>query len=202
MRKLKFYALLLAMVLSSSHTPRNEERIKELVAQEIKNMMFLPESYDPIKIQIDSAFFNIDNPELFSLYSSMVDKDAEYQGLESSIKEQKKQVDFWKGWDHQKEEKQTLQEMLTRRDSLDAEMNRLADRIKEIYNQPNTFHGYKVHHSFRAKDNDGRVSIENIYLIVKPEIDGCFYLISESDPVYIKTMTVRANVEKQLGIKR
>lgn len=188
----------------SNFESSNAEDIKELASAAIKNEicknLYIPESYDPVEITVDSMFNGILlDDECLQAASTLIDKRSQYSGAKSRLEEAEHTLKifgsssvFWRNRQDRDDAKSDLEEI----EKAIEDAEKTIRSKKNMYDKAE-FLGWIVSQRYRAKNNNGVVSFdEKCYCFDKTfEHVIAYYSVDKKDPHNIYEV---ANVIEEL----
>ncbi|MDY5686388.1 MAG: hypothetical protein SPF40_08990 [Prevotella sp.] len=172
---------LMCVLTSCSKSP--EQKAKELVGTEIKKKLYFPESYDLADLQVDSAFTPYDDPEFIGLTKELVKLDKELFVANNDIKRVKEKMSIWSDVESSysrselnglRDELETAQEKY---DAVMSEGQKVVGKIKKRINESPKFIGFKAIVSYRAKNNNGDILMDNVFVVFDKNVENVTYMI-------------------------
>ncbi len=172
MKRVLLGSALVALFASCSESP--EEKVNALIGEQIKKVLYHPETYDPTETQIDSAFAPFDDPVFFE-YAVQICK------LEKSIDEYNAMINLsalsmpiWNGdrtaygRAEYQDKKNKYDKNVQNKKRAEIEIKKLGEELKKIIGRGRQFIGFKALHRFRANNNAGQTVFgEKMYLFDK-----------------------------------
>lgn len=150
------------IVAISSCQKTREERVSELVGNEIKKTLLYPESYESVELEIDSAFTPFDDPEFFDMTFQLGQYSFEIENAESDMKSAKSSMAIWSGpyqsafgKTQYQEAKDDYDAAYEKKEEASQKAEALVQKMKTILDKEPEFIGYKVRHKFRASKEQG-----------------------------------------------
>lgn len=184
MKKVFFMFVLFSSLLISC-SKSEEDKVAELLKQEIQNNLYFPESYEPVKTTVDTLATPFDNSETIKQVSKLVSLRNEAESLENTVKEKKRRYEELKAiglpYGHYKTEMEEYQEAQSDLNEVLAKMEKQQEKVDKILSQERVFAGFAVEHSFRAKNNAGDVLMGNYFLVLNKEKDKILYYMDATD---------------------
>lgn len=174
MKKIVILFAVVLTVVSCSKTP--EEKANALIKEKVQKTLIFPDSYDPAETIIDSAFYPFDSPEVYEKLMKAYELTQTYEKIKAKVKMAKASMPIWANpysefsrneYNEQKEnyenylkQQEKIEELL---EKIKKDVNKLAEKIEK---EGKKFIGFKVTHSYRAKNNAGNVIIDNMYFLI------------------------------------
>ena len=181
-------ASFICILASCSKSP--EQKVKDLVGNEIKKHLYIPESYDLADVKIDSAFAPYDDPKFIELVKDLLTKTQEVEDAENAVKEAKSSVSRWS--DHPfpydsysrnslNEARSDLKEAQTKEEKAMSAARKLGDKMKEQMDKSPKFIGFKASILYRAKNNYGNIVMESVFAVFDENIENITYMLDGND---------------------
>ena len=180
-------ASFICILASCSKSP--EQKVKDLVGNEIKKHLYIPESYDPADIKIDSAFAPYDDPKFIELTKDLLTKTQEVEDAETAVKRAKSSVSRWS--DHPvpdsysrnslNEARSDQKEAQTKEEKAMSAARKLGDKMKEQMDKSPKFIGFKASILYRAKNNYGNIVMESVFAVFDENIENITYMLDGND---------------------
>ena len=194
MKNLSFCFLSIIVLLSCGNS--KEDRVKELIAEEVKKTLILPDSYDPIETKIDSAFSPIDDPHIIKWCMANDDIAEEIITYEKQKELAKSSMSIWSDrfseyekYEYSKAKKEYKEAtQIIKEDSI-----KLWDMFKEAAknaNKEKLFVGYKVLHSYRAKDNSQEIQINEAIIFIDKDMQKVHAIMPKESFAYHTYITL------------
>lgn len=158
-----------------------------MVGNEIKKHLYIPESYDPADVKIDSAFAPYDDPKFIELTKDLLTKAQEVEDAENAVKRAKSSVSLWSNpYDSYSrnslnEARSDLKEAQTKEEKAMSAARKLGDKMKEQMDKSPKFIGFKASISYRAKNNDGNILMESVFAVFDENIENITYMLDGND---------------------
>lgn len=180
---MKHKYLLLGMGVSllcslASCTKSPEQKVKDLLGKEIKKHLYIPDSYDPAEVKIDSAFAPYDSPEFIKLANTLVENARELAEIQRNIDFSKSSVSIWddRSSSYSRNEyaraKRDLKKAQDEYSEKIAEGKETAQKFRTMMEQKREFIGYKTYVSYRAKNNDGDILMDAKYALFDKDFEN------------------------------
>ena len=181
-------ASFICILASCSKSP--EQKVKDLVGNEIKKHLYIPESYDLADVKIDSAFAPYDDPKFIELVKDLLTKTQEVEDAENAVKEAKSSVSRWS--DHPfpydsysrnslNEARSDLKEAQTKEEKAMSAARKLGDKMKEQMDKSPKFIGFKASILYRAKNNYFNIVMESVFAVFDENIENITYMLDGND---------------------
>lgn len=165
---------LFVLLLTSSCTKTDEEKIEALIKSDLNEIMKDIDSYEPIKTEKDSVFD-------YAYFSNEAWKNAEWiernideiESLNSATDEKKTEMRFAKLEGNRNKFKTVENEfykLMANWKQKMTENDSLMHRIYEINTESSGFSGWYVKHSFRCENGSGSKTIAHVSYYINPEL--------------------------------
>lgn len=167
---------LLCSLASCTKSP--EQKVKDLLGKEIKKHLYIPDSYDPAEVKIDSAFAPYDSPEFIKLANTLVENARELAEIQRNIDFSKSSVSIWddRSSSYSRNEyaraKRDLKKAQDEYSEKIAEGKETAQKFRTMMEQKREFIGYKTYVSYRAKNNDGDILMDAKYALFDKDFEN------------------------------
>lgn len=202
MKKHSILYLLLILAITSC-VKSNEQKAQELADKATKENLYIPDSYDPISIELDSAFAPFDSPEFTKLITEMTQVGQEVSSINEEIAEAEKSMAIWGDgglseygkleYNQAKEKYDKAQQSLSNAQALILQQR---EKFLEMKNHKKEFIGFKGVLKFRAKNNAGNVLMGNNVFLFDKEItkiinmydDEEYQTITEMSKLFLQNM--------------
>ena len=173
----KSFIFILCAVLFTCCTKTPEQKAEALIKDSVVKHLYVPDSYQPVETQLDSAFAPLQTPEFIKAVLDLYDmaKDCDYK--KNKIKDAKFEMSLWDEPDRSEYAKEQYKEAKEKHDELQASYDKLMSRMEKkgkwiknkMYEEPN-FIGYIAYHRFRAKNNAGNTLFGGAYYLINPDL--------------------------------
>lgn len=180
-----------------------QKKAEEFVKKDVCNILFYPDSYDPVNTTIDSVFYGpLTDLECVKAAQELIDLRSQYSSAHHAYNDAIDHIKFhgmtdlgtnhWgKDRDEAKAKMEDLQAKIERRQSIIQKRDTSMD---------GKFIGWQVAHRFRAANSEGVVSFGDVLYILNPELTGSYlrYSLEDDDDKNLKS--IRTVIESELGI--
>lgn len=164
-------------LLLVSCSKSNEKKAEELAEEAVKKALYIPESYDPVSLQLDSAFAPYDDVAYRSIVLEMMQSGIAIKQAQENLSQAESNMAIWSG-DYQTEfGKVEYKQAKDKYDKAQLEVEKITqkaleqkERYLELKSQKPEFIGFKAVHTYRAKNNSGNVLMGNVELLFDKEI--------------------------------
>lgn len=172
MKRVLLAVILVAFCISCSRSP--EDKANKLIEKDLKKVLYVPESYDPVETKVDSAFTPFDDPVFVDKTMQLLDLATSIEEYDNNIKEAKSSMSLWDNMgsafsrNEYQEAKDEYDENTQNRTEAISKAKKLGEELKKMMDKERMFIGYKVQHRYRADNNAGNTLFgEKIYLFDK-----------------------------------
>ena len=173
MERILLGALLITLFVSCGKSP--EEKANALIEDDIKKVLYHPETYDPAETQIDSAFTPFDDPAFYEKTVQLCKLGMSIDECDRKMKNAKSSMSIWSGpyqsafgRNEYQEAKNEYDENERNKKSIEAKVKKLATELKTMLENEQQFIGFKARHRYRANNNAGQTIFgETKYLFDK-----------------------------------
>lgn len=182
---LAIFASLSLMLTSCSKSP--EQKAKDLAETEIKKLLYFPESYDPADIKIDSAFAPYDSPEFMEITSNLAKIGDEIAEAQEDIKSKRQSVSLWSmpfdnySRNELNDAKAELAKAQAKEKKAMEEAQKLMLKMKTLMEEKPKFIGFKAMVSYRAKNNEGNILMDNIFTIFDKDMTKIVFMCNNNE---------------------
>lgn len=179
MKHLNFGVMIVVMAMSLVSCSRSpQDKAEALVAEAMKMSLYVPESYEPLATQIDSAFAPYASPELYDMVIEFMELSDELEDCERDMKWAKssmlssKEIAHWSEYSRNEyeDDKAEYEECVAKYDDLQSEREKLKDEIYEIASGQEEFIGYHIFHRFRCKNNANMSMVSDMLFLVDKDM--------------------------------
>lgn len=153
---------LVTLFVSCGKSP--EDKVNALIGEDIKKVLYHPETYDPAETRIDSAFTPFDDPAFYEKAVQLYKVGVAMEEYERNMKSAKSSMAIWGGTYQSAFERNEYQEAKAEYDenaqnkkTAEIKAKRIAEELKALLNKEKTFIGFKACHRYRAENNAGQV---------------------------------------------
>lgn len=161
MKKVLFGALLVTLFVSCSKSP--EEKANAMIVDDIKKVLYHPETYDPAETQVDSAFTPFDDPAFYEKTVQLCKLGMSIDECDRNMKLAKSSMSIWSGpyqsafeRNEYQEAKDKYDENAQNKKSAEIKAKKLANELKAMLDKERQFIGFKARHRYRANNNAGQ----------------------------------------------
>ena len=179
MKHFNFVAMIVVMAMSLVSCSRSpQDKAEALVAEAMKMSLYVPESYEPLATQIDSAFAPYASPEFYDKVIEFMELSDELEDCERDMKWAKssmlssKEIAHWSEYSRNEyeDDKAEYEECVAKYDDLQSEREKLKDEIYEIASGQEEFIGYHIFHRFRCKNNANMSMVSDMLFLVDKDM--------------------------------
>ncbi len=160
-----------ALVSSCNISPQKKAEV--LIKDAVQKKLVLPDTYQAVETLLDSAFSPQHSPEFINLMLDVYKKGNEMDRLDAQMRLAKSSMAIWGGsymsaYDRQqyKDAKDTYDNAKKQYDLLTSQLEKKAERMREMLEDGNEYIGVRAHHTYRAQDNAGNVSLNEEYFLL------------------------------------
>ena len=172
----------------SSCTKSPEQKVKDLVEEEIKKNLYFPDSYDLADAKIDSAFSPYDSYEFMEMTAKLVQLGNEVSAAREDIKEKNSDVSMWSmpyasayASTQLKQAKTELAEAEAKETKAIKDGQSLAIKMRTMLDKKPEFIGYKAIISYRSKNNDGNVTMDKVFVLLDKNLEKVIHMCDNSE---------------------
>lgn len=186
-----FMLAVIAVSMTCCNSP--ESKIESMVEELVKNYLYVPDSYDPIDIRIDSAFTPYDDPEfrqfIVKASKKLEEKNRDLEYCEMEIESDESSMELWEDdWYSRRyynNAKEDYAEHTAEKKEIVKEINNIKSEIKERMSVSPKFIGYKALHSYRAETNAGYTSIGTVVCLIDKDVTSMVAAYDTEDDDYV-----------------
>lgn len=173
MKRLLLGAVLVPLFVSCSQSIENKANV--LIKEEIKKVLYHPETYDPAETIVDSSFTPFDDPIFYDKTLQVVELGMSVAEYERNMKHAKSTMSIFSGRyqsdyarNEYNEAKDEYEENAKNKQNAEDKARNLAKELKTMLDKERKFIGFKAIHSYRANNNAGQTVFgKMIYLFDK-----------------------------------
>lgn len=161
MRKVLLGVLLATLCVSCSKSL--EEKANALITDDIKKVLYHPETYDPAETQVDSAFTPFDDPAFYEKTVQLCKLGMSIDECDRKMKHAKSSMSIWSGpyqsafgRNEYQEAKDEYDENARNKKNAEIKVQKLANELKIMLDKEQRFIGFKARHRYRADNNAGQ----------------------------------------------
>lgn len=179
-----------------------KECAQNLLRQIITSNLYIPESYDPVYLQVDSAFHGpLTDSKCLEAALKLIELKNELPGAEDAYKEALHTLKNFGSsgvfWRHAEDKK-----------NAEEHLNSIKESIKnneEIITNRDTSHdgefiGWQIIHRYRAKSQGGEISFSDELYIVNPEMTGWMFRYNLQEIDSKNLQNIDKVIKQTLGI--
>ena len=174
---IKRFLLVSFCVLAAACAKTPEQKAEALIKDAIQKNLVLPESYQAVEIQLDSAFTPYHDPEFVAVVLDICKKGVEIDELDRKMKSSKSSMSIWSGpymssfsKEQYKQAKEEYEAAKSKYDALVDRVQKMAEGLREKIEKEPEFIGYRAHHRYRANNNAGNTLLSGEYFLFDKEI--------------------------------
>jgi hypothetical protein len=201
MKKLLFlFAFVFAFTACSVS---NEKKAEALIKDSIQKVLIFPDSYDPIEMQLDSAFSPLHDPSFIQLCLDFNEKGVELESLQEDIAMAERDKSrynpslsaYFRTRYQQAIEK--YDSLIQKNEQLTGQLKKLGEELSAQSTKEPEFIGYFAHQSYRAKNNAGATLIGEKYFLFDKDISTITYVWDKEElELYDAFLTQLANLDE------
>lgn len=161
MKRVLLGIVLVALFASCNKSP--EDKVNALIGEDIKKVLYHPETYDPTETQVDSAFTPFDDPAFYKKTVQLCKLGMSIDEYDRNMKSAKSSMSIWSGpyqsafgRNEYQEAKDKYDENAQNKKSAEAKAKKLTDELKDMLDKERQFIGFKARHRYRANNNAGQ----------------------------------------------
>lgn len=153
--------MFVALFASCSKSP--EDKANTLIEEDIKKVLYHPETYDIAETQVDSAFTPFDDPAFYEKTIQLCKLGMSIDEYDRNMKNAKSSMSIWSGpyqstfgRNEYQEAKDEYDENEQNKKSAEIKAKKLANELKTMLDKKRQFIGFKAWHRYRANNNAGQ----------------------------------------------
>lgn len=190
MKKLGIIFLILSMVLVSC-SKSNEEKAQSLADEAIKKTLYIPDSYEAVSLELDSAFAPFDSNEFVQLVLQMCQAGKNMQEAKEELEDAESEMAIWNGnymteydkiqYNKAKAKYEKAQETIQKETE---KVQQQREEFLKLKNQKPEFLGFKALVTYRAKNNAGNVLMGQDFITFNKDLTKVNSLTNTEDESY------------------
>lgn len=174
----KFTSLDSDELVDSLKDMAQRQTIAERVVKKIVcDNLYYPDSYDPVKTTVDSAFYNLMlDSKCLAATEDIIKAKEEYDSAKNTYDENNHEIRFFGGGDDiflepmRKNKKEAAKKMNDAKNKIKMSETIIKNRDTSKDGQ---FIGWAVTHRYRSSNSDGVVSFDDVLYILDPKMKKC-----------------------------
>lgn len=182
-------------------TVYRKECAQEFIRKKITNNLYVPESYDPVSLKVDSVFHGALTDaycvqaalELIDLKNQLPVAENEYKEALHTLKNFGSSGVFWRHAENKKNAEEKLKKI----------KERIGKREEIIKNRDlsndGKFIGWAITHRYRSKNREGEIFINDVVYVVNPEITEAWFRYSLDDNDNSNLDAINKVIKQTLG---
>lgn len=184
--------IVVTLLASCNQSP--QEKAEALVADALKTMLYVPESYEPVATLIDSAFAASSSPYYLDRLAEIISLTTEIEEVKQDVSSSKSSMLMYKRGsqyseyqrNEYKESKAEHERHAARLDKLTTQMDGLRAKLDSMTTDGlREFVGYKVYHRYRANGRfDLMTFMSDMIFLVDKDMTYVMAAYDVDDPVY------------------
>ena len=174
MKKILILIAAAVMLVSCGKSP--EQKANALIKEHMQKTLYLPDSYDPAETVIDSAFSPVDDPEFHGKLLKAYQLDRQFAKLDEEIKHAKSSMAIWSSpysafsRNEYNEAKEKYESLLAQQEKIKEQAEKMNKEFeilgKTLQKEGKKFIGFKIKHTYRAKNNSGNVLMGHSWFLI------------------------------------
>lgn len=176
MKRVLLGTLLVMLIASCSKSP--EEKANALIREDIKKVLYHPETYDPAETQVDSAFTPFDDPAFYEKTVQLCRLGMSIDECDRNMKHAKSSMSIWSGpyqsafgRNEYQDAKDKYDENARNKKNAEIKAKKIADELKSMLDKEPRFIGFKARHRYRANNNAGQTVFGEIKYLFDKDIN-------------------------------
>ncbi|MBQ9311940.1 MAG: hypothetical protein IJ213_02725 [Bacteroidales bacterium] len=202
----KIVLLFAVVVLMTACGKSPEKKANALIKENMKKVLYHPESYDPAETIIDSAFAPQDDPVIYDIIMEAYEWAQEMESIKSKIENAQSDMSFKSSllseyqYEEAKQEYEKYSELRAKLEKKGEQIKKNNDELgRQLEKQGKKFIGFKAVHTYRAKNNRGDITFGKVYYLFDKDIKKIIKTYDmESDDYKIYEMSLKAIELKNL----
>jgi hypothetical protein len=182
-------------------TVYRKECAQEFIRKKITNNLYIPESYDPVSLKVDSVFHGALTDtycvqaalELIDLKNQLPVAENKYKEALHDLKIFGSSGVFWRHAENKKNAEEKLKKI----------KERIGKREEIIKNRDlsndGKFIGWAITHRYRSKNRKGEIFINDVVYVVNPEITEAWFQYSLDDNDNSNLEAINKVIKQTLG---
>lgn len=174
MKKLFFLSL---AILAISCTQSPQKKAEALIKDAVQKTLVLPDTYQPVETQLDSAFTPYHDPEFVNICLDICKKSVELDQYDTQIKRAKSNMAIWSGpymssfsKEQYRQAKEEYEAAQKKYDTLMEYIEKKSLILRDKLEKEPEFIGCRVHHTYRANNNAGNTLLAEKYFLLDADI--------------------------------
>lgn len=159
----KILSFVAVVITAVSCSPSLESKAELLIQKNVKNSLYVPDSYDPVSTTaLDSAFTPLDAPEFYEKTLQLVKLGVEIDKCDREAAHEQSSMALWSGpyrsayaKAEYNEAKAKYEKYMETKKKAEAKVMEIVEELRKLASQEPKFIGYKVTHRYRAQTNGG-----------------------------------------------
>lgn len=202
MKNTLYLFLFLTLLCSCKEKEKSDEDIiKEVVEIKVKNTLYYPDSYEPVKTEVKNLGVNMLNDKTIS-------KAVHIYDLIEKINEIQRTVDYYidlrdnypPNHNQYKYCDSQVQNQVSKRMKVESQVSNELNKLRREYaNAEKGKYGYFVNHSYRAKNNLGYINFVNLLIVLNPNKE-IVKIYDYNDPKIMKFSKI-CDIISEMGLE-
>ena len=195
MKKFSFSLMLATILLTACHNSPIDKANK-LIMEEVQKTLYIPDSYDPVDTQLDSAFAPYDDPDFCIKASELQEKERELQRHKEKAKFAKSSMSIWSNpysafaKNEYQESKAEYREANKKAKETEKDIQEISTYLNQREQEQPKFIGYKAYHRYQAENNAGQVLMNDEVFLIDKELTQIIYVYETEGDIIDKLMNV------------
>lgn len=177
MKRVLLGTLLVTLFVACGKSP--EEKANALIEEDIKKVLYHPETYEPAETLVDSAFTPFDDPVFYKKTAQLCKLGISIAECDRNMKHAKSSMSIWSGSyqsafgrNEYQEAKEEYDENERNKKSLEIKAQKLANELKAKLDKEQQFIGFKAKHRYRANNNAGQTIFGEMKYLFDKSMSG------------------------------
>ncbi len=184
------------------NTTERDEAAKKCMQKFICEDLYYPDSYDPVSIHVDSAFYGpLTDSECVKAAMELIDLRSKLSSAESQLKRANHDIKnfggsgvFWRDGEAKKEAEAQIKEL---KPKIEKRTNLIKNRDTS---HDGEFIGWIITHRYRAANGYGAVSFSDKIYVVDPKMESWYFRYSADDDDNNNILEIDKVIRQELGI--
>lgn len=190
MKKCGVLLLILSMVLVSC-SKSNEEKAQSLADEAIKKTLYIPDSYEPVSLELDSAFAPFDSNEFVQVVLQMCQVTMDLQEANEELEDAESDMAIWNGNYMSEYDKIQYNKAKAKYDKAQKTILKETEKVQPLREEflklkslKREFIGFKALVTYRAKNNAGNVLMGQDFVTFNKELTEVKSITNTEDESY------------------
>ncbi len=189
MKRILLGITLITLFISCSKSP--EDKVSVLIEEDIKKILYHPETYNPAETQVDSAFTPFDDPTFYEKTMQLCRLAMSIDEYDRNMKDAKSSMSIWSGpyqtaygRNNYQEAKEDYDKNTQNKKNAEKKAKKLVIELKNMQDQGRQFIGFKARHRYRADNNSGQTFFGEMKYLFDKDINKIIASYDMDDDEY------------------